>query len=95
MIKITNCNIKTCQDKQYCYTESGDICVLLIPNKNLIHEGIIDSLDIVFLSITIKKKFDITIKFNNNTYATYHLRPRRQSIRRSLEKFRPFQWSRV
>ena len=36
-----------------------------IIKKNLIHEGIIDSLDIVFLSVTIKKKFDITIKFND------------------------------
>ena len=36
-----------------------------IIKKNLIYEGIIDSLDIVFLSVTIKKKFDITIKFND------------------------------
>ena len=36
-----------------------------IIKKNLISEGIIDSLDIVFLSVTIKKKFDITIKFND------------------------------
>tara|TARA_B110000014_G_scaffold66882_1_gene45717 strand:- start:158 stop:397 length:240 start_codon:yes stop_codon:yes gene_type:complete len=36
-----------------------------IIKKNLINEGIIDSLDIVFLSVTIKKKFDITIKFND------------------------------
>ena len=36
-----------------------------IIKKNLISEGIIDSLDIVFLSVNIKKKFDITIKFND------------------------------
>ena len=36
-----------------------------IIKKDLIYEGIIDSLDIVFLSVTIKKKFDITIKFND------------------------------
>ena len=36
-----------------------------IIKKNLVYEGIIDSLDIVFLSVTIKKKFDITIKFND------------------------------
>ena len=36
-----------------------------IIKKKLIYEGIIDSLDIVFLSVTIKKKFDITIKFND------------------------------
>ena len=36
-----------------------------IIKKNLVYEGIIDSLDIVFLSVAIKKKFDITIKFND------------------------------
>ena len=37
--EITNCTIKNCQDKSYCFSEGDEKCALLIPNNNLIHGG--------------------------------------------------------
>ena len=36
---ITNCNMKTCNNKKYCFTKTDKVCVLLIPKTNLIHGG--------------------------------------------------------
>jgi acyl carrier protein len=36
-----------------------------LKNINLIEEGILDSLDIVTISVEIKKKFNVDIKLNN------------------------------
>jgi len=37
--EITSCVSKTCNDKPYCFSEGEEQCVLLIPNKNIIHNG--------------------------------------------------------
>ena len=39
LLDITNCTSKNCKEKPYCFSEGEDKCVLLIPSKNLIHEG--------------------------------------------------------
>ena len=43
-----------------------------IKNKNLITDGLIDSLDIITLSFLIKKKFKIDIKVNEKNIALFN-----------------------
>ena len=47
-----------------------------LKKKDLIDSGIIDSLDIVTLSVMVKKKFNIDLQFNNqksiNVFKSYN-----------------------
>ena len=36
---ITSCITKECEDKPYCFSEGTNKCMLLIPDKNIIHKG--------------------------------------------------------
>ena len=43
-----------------------------LSKKNLINDGILDSLDIVTLSLLIKKKFNIDIKMNEKNIKIFN-----------------------
>ena len=49
----------------YFYSKIGKKNMHKLQNINLIQDGILDSLDIVTLSVEIKKKFNIDIKLND------------------------------
>jgi acyl carrier protein len=49
----------------YFYSKIGKKNMQKLKNINLIEEGILDSLDIVTISVEIKKKFNVDIKLNN------------------------------
>ena len=49
----------------YFYSKIGKKNMLKLQNINLIQDGILDSLDIVTLSVEIKKKFNIDVKLND------------------------------
>tara|TARA_X000001036_G_scaffold435537_1_gene476937 strand:- start:33 stop:266 length:234 start_codon:yes stop_codon:yes gene_type:complete len=49
----------------YFYSKIGKKNMQKLKNINLIEEGILDSLDIVTISVEIKKKFNVDIKLND------------------------------
>lgn len=49
----------------YFYSKIGKKNMQKLKNINLIEEGILDSLDIVTISVEIKKKFNVNIKLND------------------------------
>jgi len=49
----------------YFYSKIGKKNMHKLKKTNLIQDGILDSLDIVTLSVEIKKKFNIDLKLND------------------------------
>lgn len=49
----------------YFYSKIGKKNMHKLKNINLIQDGILDSLDIVTLSVEIKKRFNIDLKLND------------------------------
>ena len=49
----------------YFFSKIGKKNMHKLQNINLIQDGILDSLDIVTLSVEIKKKFNIDVKLND------------------------------
>ena len=60
----------------YFFSKIGKQNLKSLKKKDLIDSGIIDSLDIVTLSVMVKKKFNIELQFNNqksiNVFKSYN-----------------------
>jgi len=60
----------------YFSSKIGKKNLTSLKKKDLIESGIIDSLDIVTLSVMVKKKFNIDLQFNNqksiNVFKSYN-----------------------